>query len=150
LLKPGDRAPDFTLPDDTGQPVSLRTLLAAGPVVLVFYPRDFTPVCTREVCMVRDVHVELAAAGITVLGISTDSVASHARFRAQHALNFPLLADVDRAVCRAYGVLGPLGFGTRRVTFFIGRSGQIEDAVNASLRVGAHEALLKRALTAMH
>jgi peroxiredoxin Q/BCP len=148
LLKPGDTAPDFTLPDEVGRPTNLTAVLATGPVVLVFYPRDFTPVCTREVCMVRDAHGDLAAAGINVLGISADSVDSHERFRARHLLTFPLLADVDKAVCRAYGVLGLFGFGTRRVTYLINRDGKIIDAVNAALRVGVHEALLQRALAA--
>jgi thioredoxin-dependent peroxiredoxin len=148
LLKPGDTAPDFTLPDEVGRPVSLGVLLGVGPVALVFYPRDFTPVCTREVCMVRDAHSELAAAGISVLGISADSVESHERFRAQHGLTFPLRADVDKTVCRAYGALGLFGFGTRRITYLIGRDFKIVDAVNAALRVGAHEALLQRALSA--
>jgi len=146
LLKPGDAAPDFTLPDEVGRPVNLTALLATGPVALVFYPGDFTPVCTREVCMVRDRHGDLAAAGINVLGISADSVESHERFRSQHRLTFPLLADVDKAVYRAYGALGLFGFGTRRVTYLISRDGKILDVVNAALRVGVHEALLQRAL----
>ena len=146
MLAVGDTAPDFTLPDELERPLTLRALLDAGPVVLVFYPRDFTPVCTRELCMVRDVHAELAAAGITVLGISGDDAASHARFRDERALTFPLLSDADKAACRAYGVIGPLGFGTRRVTFLIDRDGRVADVVNAALRVSAHEALLKRAL----
>jgi peroxiredoxin Q/BCP len=146
LLKVGDTAPDFTLPDEVGRPTTLSALLDTGPVALVFYPRDFTPVCTREVCMVRDVHSELAAAGINVLGVSADSVESHERFRGEHKLTFPLLADVDKAVCRAYGVLGWFGFGSRRVTYLIDRDGKIADVANAALRVGAHQALLNRAL----
>ena len=148
MLKPGDTAPDFTLPDELGRPTNLTAVLATGPVALVFYPRDFTPVCTREVCMVRDSHGDLAAAGINVLGVSADSVESHERFRSQHRLTFPLLADVDKTVYRAYGALGLFGFGTRRVTYLISRDGKILDAVNAALRVGVHGALLQRALAA--
>jgi peroxiredoxin Q/BCP len=146
MLKAGDAAPDFTLPDEQDRPVSLRELRAAGPVVVFFYPRDFTPVCTREACMMRDAHAELAAAGITVVGISADSVASHERFRDKHSLPYTLLADVDKRTIKAYGVDGPLGFGVRRATFLVGADGIVRDAVNAALRVGAHEALLRRAL----
>ncbi len=148
MLSAGDTAPDFTLPDENGQPVTLSELLATGPVALFFYPADFTPICTREVCMVRDVNAELAAAGLRVFGISHDSVESHARFRAKHGLTFPLLADVDRAVSRAYGALGPFGIGARRVTFLIGTDGKVADVVNAAFRVSAHRAFLQRALTA--
>jgi peroxiredoxin Q/BCP len=148
MLAAGERAPDFVLPDQQGRSVALSSLLAAGPVVLFFYPGDFTPVCTREVCMVRDVHAELAAAGITVVGISADSVESHERFRDRHALPYPLLADVDKTVVRAYGVAGPVGFGVRRATFLIDRDGVIREAVSASLRVGRHEKLLRRAIEA--
>jgi peroxiredoxin Q/BCP len=148
MLAAGERAPDFVLPDQQGRSVALSSLLAAGPVVLFFYPGDFTPVCTREVCMVRDVHAELAAAGITVVGISADGVESHERFRERHALPYPLLADVDKTVVRAYGVAGPLGFGVRRATFLIGQDGVIREARNAALHVGRHEKLLRRAIEA--
>jgi peroxiredoxin Q/BCP len=148
MLAAGERAPDFVLPDQQGRSVALSSLLAAGPVVLFFYPGDFTPVCTREVCMVRDVHAELAAAGITVVGISADGVESHERFRERHALPYPLLADVDKTVVRAYGVAGPLGFGVRRATFLIGQDGVIREALNAALLVGRHEKLLRRAIEA--
>jgi peroxiredoxin Q/BCP len=149
LLKVGDTAPDFTLPDEAERPVTLSAQLRVGPVVLVFYPRDFTLVCTRELCMVRDTHEDIAAAGISVLGISTDSVETHGRFRERHGLSFPLLADVDGAVCRAYGVTGLFGIATRRATFLVGRDGRIADAVNAGLRVSRHAALLRRALAAV-
>jgi peroxiredoxin Q/BCP len=147
MLAPGADAPDVTLPDHTGAPVSLRALLADGPVALFFYPADFTPGCTREACMIRDLERELAAAGIEVVGISTDDVATHARFRERHSLPFRLLADSERRAIRAYGVDGPFGF-TRRATFLIGRDGKIVDAVTADLRIGRHEAFLKRAIAA--
>jgi thioredoxin-dependent peroxiredoxin len=145
MLAVGAAAPDFTLQDQDERPVSLRAALATGPVVLFFYPADFTPVCTREVCLVRDTHAELARAGITVLGVSADDVATHGRFRERHALPYSLLADPEKRVMRAYGVEGPLGI-VRRATFLIGSDAVIRDAVLADLRLGRHEALLRRAL----
>jgi peroxiredoxin Q/BCP len=147
VLQRGARAPDFTLQDDTGTPVALHALLAKGPVALYFYPADFTAGCTREACMVRDLNAELAAAGITVLGVSTDDVATHARFRERHALPFRLLADPERVAIHAFGADGPFGF-TRRATFLIGRDATILDVVTADLLIGRHAAFLKRAIAA--
>jgi peroxiredoxin Q/BCP len=148
MLAAGSAAPDFTLPDHTGRDIRLADLLAGGPLVLFFYPGDFTPVCTREVCMVRDLHAELAAAGVTVAGVSPDDAATHARFRERHSLAFTLLADPDKRVIRAYGVNGPLGFGVRRATFLLDRDGRVRDVVAAALSVGKHAAFLRRAIAA--
>jgi peroxiredoxin Q/BCP len=147
VLERGARAPDFTLQDDTGAPIALHSLLATGPVALYFYPADFTAGCTREACMVRDLNAELAAAGITVLGVSTDDVATHARFRERHSLPFRLLADPERVAIHAFGADGPFGF-TRRATFLIGRDATILDVVTADLLIGRHAAFLKRAIAA--
>ena len=144
----GDRAPDFALPDSEGRSTTLGELIANGPAVLFFYPGDFTPVCTREVCMVRDLYGDLAAAGITAAGISADSVESHARFKAQHNLPYSLLADPEKNAVRAYGVTGPLGFGVRRATFLVDRDGMIRDVVSALLSVGRHETFLRNAMSA--
>jgi peroxiredoxin Q/BCP len=146
MLKAGDAAPAFTLPDQAGAPVSLRRVLDGSAVVLFFYPGDFTPVCTREVCMVRDLYTELSAAGLAVIGVSPDSIESHERFRRRHALPFTLLADPDKRVVRAYGVDGPLGIGVRRATFLIDPNAVIRDVVSAALRVSRHESFLRRAL----
>lgn len=148
MLGKGDRAPDFELPASDGSRTTLRSLIAHGPAVLFFYPGDFTPVCTREVCMVRDLYGELAAAGIAVAGISADSVESHARFKAQHDLPYLLLADSEKKAVRAYGVAGPLGFGVRRATFLVDRDGTIRDVVNALLSVSRHERFLRNAIAA--
>ncbi len=145
MLRAGDAAADFTLPDEQGREVVLRDLLARGPLALFFYPGDFTPVCTREACMVRDLHAELSAAGLMVAGVSPDDSATHARFRERHALPFTLLADPDKRVIRAYGADGPLGFGVRRATFLIDRDGTIRDVVSAALSVRKHEAFLRKA-----
>ena len=109
MLAVGARAPEFTLPDQDGRDTSLTTLLNRGTLVLFFYPADFTPGCTKEVCMFRDLHAELAGRGLTVAGISPQGPESHRNFRAKHSLPFTLLADAHKAVIRMYEVSGPLG-----------------------------------------
>jgi thioredoxin-dependent peroxiredoxin len=148
MLRPGARAPQFTLPDHEGREVSLAELLRSGSLVLYFYPADFTPGCTKEACSIRDMHDELADAGLRVAGISPQDSVSHERFRREHRLPFILLADPDKSVVRAYGVDGPLGIGVRRATFLIGRDGVIRDAVLADLRIHRHEAFIRAALDA--
>jgi thioredoxin-dependent peroxiredoxin len=148
MLKPGDRAPDFTLPDQDGREVAFTRLLQDGPLVLYFYPADFTAGCTREACTIRDMHDEIAAAGMRVVGIAPQDAASHARFRAQYGLQFTLLADPDKTVIKAYGVDGPLGIGVRRATFLVGADGVIRDAVLADIRIGRHEEFIRAAIAA--
>lgn len=148
MLKPGERAPNFTLPDQDGREVSLSGLLEGGPLVLYFYPADFTPGCTKEACTIRDMHDEIAAAGMRVVGIAPQDAASHARFRDKHGLPFTLLADPDKAVIKAYGVDGPLGVGVRRATFLVGADGRIRDAVLADIRIGRHEEFIRAAIAA--
>jgi thioredoxin-dependent peroxiredoxin len=148
MLKTGDRAPDFTLPDQDGTAVSFSALLADGPVVVYFYPADFTPGCTREACSIRDMHDEIAAAGMRVVGISPQDVASHARFRDEYRLPFTLLADPAKTAVKAWGVDGPLGVGVRRATFLVGADGVIRDAVLADIRISRHEEFIRGAITA--
>jgi peroxiredoxin Q/BCP len=148
MLQEGDKAPDFELSDDGGKKVRLSDLLAGGPVVLYFYPGDFTPVCTREACFVRDHHAELAARGVRVYGVNSASAESHARFREQHGLPFPLLVDPDKKAIRAYGASGPLGLGVRRISYLIGPDGLIKDAAKADLRLGPHKEFIRRVLEA--
>ncbi|HEU5398533.1 MAG TPA: peroxiredoxin, partial [Gammaproteobacteria bacterium] len=138
MLKPGDSAPDFTLPDQDGRPVHLAELLAKGPVLLYFYPADFTPVCTKEACAFGALEPELDRAGVTLLGVSPQDSASHVRFRERYRLGFSLLADPDRRVIRAYKCDGLLGFGVQRVTYLIGGDGRIQEATKAAFRVGPH------------
>src|SRR5690606_6364381 len=107
MLKPGTRAPDFTLPDQDGHATTLAALLARGPLILYFYPADFTPGCTKEACGLRDRFPVLDAAGMTIAGVSPQSPESHRRFRAQYALPFLLLSDEDKAVIRRYDCDGP-------------------------------------------
>jgi peroxiredoxin Q/BCP len=148
MLKAGDKAPDFTLPDQDGNAFSLHTLLGDGPVVLYFYPADFTPGCTKEACSIRDMHDEIAAAGMRVVGVSPQDADSHAQFRDKHGLPFTLVADPDKVAVQAYDVDGPLGIGVRRATFLIGPDGVIRDAVLADLRVGRHEEFIRAAVAA--
>jgi peroxiredoxin Q/BCP len=146
MLRPGDTAPDFELTDDRNRKVRLSSLLREGPLILYFYPADFTPVCTREACMFRDVHEDLAARGVRVLGVSTQAPETHARFRQRHGLPFPLLADTDKSVARAYGALGFLGLALRRISYLIGKDGRILDVVRADLRLGRHQEFVGRVL----
>lgn len=155
MLNIGDSAPDFTLADDAGARVSLSGLLASGPVVLYFYPADFTPVCTAEACMFRDWTTELAAAGVRVIGISPQGTESKKKFKAKHALSFPLLADPEKVAIRAYGAGFLFGMFTRRVTYLVepvgGEAGAavrgvIADRAVADLSVKPHEAFVKRVL----
>jgi peroxiredoxin Q/BCP len=148
MLAAGNRAPDFTTHNQNDEPVSLTVLLKNGPLILYFYPADFTPGCTREACSLRDLSAQLLAAGIGVAGVSPQSAQSHAAFAAKYALPFTLLCDPDKALARAYGVVGPLGFGIRRASFLISRAGLIEDAVLADLRIGRHEAFFRKVAAA--
>jgi peroxiredoxin Q/BCP len=148
MLANGRKAPDFELQDQDGKKQTLKALLKDGPLILYFYPADFTPGCTKEACSFRDLHQELLKAKLRVVGVSPQDVASHRRFADKHDLNFPLLADPDKTVVKAYDLDGPLGFGVRRGTYLIGKDGTIRDSVLADLRIGAHEAFVKKALEA--
>lgn len=144
MLKAGDSAPDFELTDQDGNAASLKGLLAEGPLILYFYPADFTPGCTRQACTFRDLHQEIAEGGEQVVGISPQDAETHRRFRDRYELPFPLLCDPEKKVIRAYGCDGPLGFGVRRRTFRIGTDGRIRDILTADLRIGRHEAFVRR------
>ena len=145
MLAIGARAPEFTLPDAEGQSVSLSNLLSHGPLVLYFYPADFTPGCTREACQLRDLQPDIDAAGLVVAGVSPQSPESHRAFRERYKLPFTLLSDVDKDVIRMYDVQGPLGLGVRRATFLIDQARRIQDAVLADLRIARHEAFVRKA-----
>ena len=146
MLKAQSRAPDFVLQDDQGQDTSLSGILQAGPLVLYFYPADFTPGCTREACAIRDIHKDLLAAGLQVVGVSPQDPESHAKFREHHNLPFTLLSDLDKVAIKAYDVDGPLGFGVRRATFLIGQDQQIHDAVLADIQISRHTEFIEKAI----
>jgi peroxiredoxin Q/BCP len=146
MLKAGQAAPDFTLPSAEGEQVNLLNIIKKGPVIVFFYPADFSPACTLEACNIRDVHEDIAAAGMTVVGISTQGSASHRRFKQAFELPYLLLSDKDKTVIKAYGINGPLGIGLQRATFLINQDGIIEDAVHAELRIDQHKAFITRAI----
>jgi thioredoxin-dependent peroxiredoxin len=146
MLPLGGRAPEFTLPDHDEQSVSLSNLLRHGPLILFFYPADFTPGCTREACMMRDLHQEIEQAGLNLAGVSPQRPATHRRFREKYRLPFTLLSDTDRFVISMYDVRGPLGFGVRRVTYMIDQARYIRAAVLANFRISEHEAFVRRAV----
>lgn len=130
MIKEGDKAPDFTLPATGGARVRLSDLRGSN-VVLYFYPKDNTPGCTKEACSFRDQSAALKRAGAIVLGVSTDSVASHEKFAKKYGLPFPLLSDEDKSVVKAYGVwkkkslYGRLFKGVERTTFLINDRGVV-------------------------
>jgi peroxiredoxin Q/BCP len=146
MLKTGTDAPDFELESADGGSIRLQDLLGKGPVVLYFYPADFTPGCTKQACMFRDIHSELAGAGIQVIGISPQSTAQHRRFREQYELPFPLLSDPDKRVIRLYDTDGPFGMGVRRTTYLIDRDGRIADLLRADFNIARHQQFAERAL----
>jgi peroxiredoxin Q/BCP len=124
-LNVGDTAPDFSLLDERGLPVSLKDYLGSKVVVLYFYPKDFTPGCTAEACSFRDNYKPYQDKGAVVIGVSVDSVESHLKFAEKHNLPFSILSDSSKEVARAYGVLGIGGFLAKRVTFIIDKKGKI-------------------------
>lgn len=148
MLANDSKAPEFDLADQDGKRHTLKSLLERGPLILYFYPADFTPGCTKEACSFRDLHQELMKARLRVVGVSPQDVDSHRRFADQHGLNFTLLADPDKAAVKAYDLDGPLGFGVRRGTYLIGKNGRVQASVLADLRIGAHEAFVRKAITA--
>jgi thioredoxin-dependent peroxiredoxin len=146
MLKVGERAPEFTLPDDEGKDRSLTDFLNSGATVLYFYPADFTPGCTRQACALRDLQTDIINAKLRVVGISPQSPESHAKFRAKYQLPFTLLSDEDREVIKMYGVNGPLGVGVRRATFLIDGSRRIQDVILADFKIGRHSDFVRKAI----
>jgi peroxiredoxin Q/BCP len=149
-LQPGDTAPDFTLPDADGKPVSL-TDFRGRRVIVYFYPAAGTPGCTKEACDFRDNLAELNDAGVDVLGISPDKPAKLAKFRDDEGLTFPLLSDADKQVLTAWGAFGEKQMygktvtGVIRSTFLVDSEGKIEEALY-NVRATGHVAKLRKDL----
>jgi peroxiredoxin Q/BCP len=137
-LSVGDKAPDFTLPLSSGEPVTLSQLYGQKTVVLYFYPKDDTPGCTVEACTFRDRFDEFSAAGAEVVGVSADSAVSHDRFAAKHRLPMKLLSDADGRLRSLFGVRATLGIFPGRVTFVIDRTGTIRHVFVSLLRFARH------------
>lgn len=131
MLEIGQKAPDFTLPDKDGNPVTLSSFLGKK-VVLYFYPKDNTPGCTRQACAFAGAYSAFKAKDIVVIGVSKDSVASHAKFAEKYSLPFILISDTERVAIEAYGVwqekvmCGKKGMGVVRTTFIIDEQGNIQ------------------------
>jgi peroxiredoxin Q/BCP len=139
MLSTGDQAPDFTLPDQTGTPVTLSELLANGPVVLFFYPKAMTTGCTRESCHFRDLAGEFADVGAQRVGISADKVDKQAAFDARHDLGYPLLSDPDRGVAAQFGVKRSLPLvPNKRATFVIGTDRTVLAAISSETNMDVH------------
>jgi len=124
-LKVGDLAPEFSLMDEHGMPVSLKDYRGKSVVVLYFYPKDFTSGCTTEACSFRDDYKLYQEKGAVVIGVSLDTVESHSKFSEKYALPFAILSDRGKEVAKAYGVLGIGGVLAKRVTFIINKDGKI-------------------------
>jgi peroxiredoxin Q/BCP len=146
MLRAGERAAEFTLPDETGTDRSLTELLSTGAIILYFYPADFTPGCTRQACAFRDLHAEIQRAGLRVVGISPQSPASHAKFREKYHLPYVLLSDEHKTIIKMYGLNGPLGLGVRRATYLIDGSRRVRDAVLADFLIGRHADFVRKAV----
>jgi peroxiredoxin Q/BCP len=135
----GGKAPDFELLDQSGNTFRLASALEKGPVVVYFYPKDFTGGCTAEACSFRDLNPEFAAAGAQVVGISRDPVESHRRFADAHRLPFTLLSDAQGAVSTAFGVEKVMfGLIDGRVTFVLDRAGVVRHRFEGLLRATKH------------
>mgnify|MGYP001812159471 FL=1 len=146
MLEPGSRAPEFVLPNDKGGETSLSDLLQDGPLILYFYPADFTPGCTKEACSIRDIHNDIQSVGLQVAGISPQDEDSHQRFREQHDLPFTLLSDPETVAFKRHDVDGPFGVGVRRATFLLNPDRVIPDAVMADVRNGRHQEFIEKAV----
>ena len=136
----GDKAPNFTLPSQSGTNITLSQFLGKSPVVVYFYPKDDTPGCTMEACQFRDEYQAFQDAGAVVIGISSDSVASHQQFADKHSLPFTLLSDVKNEARNAFGVPNALWVMPGRVTYVIDKEGVVQRVFNNMLDAKAHVA----------
>ena len=137
-VKVGDKAPDFTLPAQSGEPVRLQDRLGERVVVLYFYPKDNTSGCTAEACAFRDSHEVFTEAGAEVIGVSSDSAERHAAFAGKHNLPFTLLSDQGGRVRKQYGVPAVLGLLPGRVTYVIDRQGTVRHVFNSMTNINQH------------
>lgn len=134
-LKPGDNAPVFSGIDQDGKSINLNDF-KGKKVVLYFYPKDSTPGCTAQACDLRDNYDNLLSKGYVVIGVSADNQKSHQKFIEKYSLPFPLVADVEKEIIKAYGVWGPKKFmgktydGIHRTTFVISDDGKIEEIID--------------------
>jgi thioredoxin-dependent peroxiredoxin len=134
----GSKAPDFTLPSQSGEMVSLKEFLGEKVVILYFYPKDGTPGCTKEACAFRDEHEEFGKLDAEVIGVSSDSVESHRRFAEKHDLSFTLLSDEGGKVRKLYGVSNTFGIFPGRVTYVIDEAGVVRHVFSSQIGAVKH------------
>jgi thioredoxin-dependent peroxiredoxin len=137
-IQAGDKAPDFTLPSQAGDKVRLSDQVGQRVVVLYFYGKDESGGCTKEACAFRDNYEVFAEAGAEVIGVSSDSVDSHAAFASHHNLPFTLLSDANGEARKAYGVPSVLGMLPGRVTYVIDRTGTVRHVFNSMTNIAGH------------
>ena len=137
-IEAGQPAPDFELPDAEGKRIRLADFRGKKAVVLYFYPKDDTPGCTAEACSFRDSYEDFQDAGAEVIGVSSDSASSHAKFAKRHKLPFTLLSDAKGEVRKKYGVPTTLGLLPGRVTFVIDKKGVVRHVFNSQLQATRH------------
>ena len=137
-IQVGDKAPDFTLPSQSGEQVRLHDRLGERVVVLYFYPKDNTSGCTAEACAFRDSHETFTDAGAEVMGVSSDSADKHAAFAGRHNLPFTLVADQGGRVRKSYGVPSVLGVIPGRVTYVIDRTGTVRHVFSSMTNIDQH------------
>ncbi|QRF75208.1 putative peroxiredoxin [Thermoplasmatales archaeon] len=135
-IKVGEKAPDFKAVSDTGSSITLSDALKDGPVVLYFYPKDETPGCTTEACTFRDRWDDIKKLGATILGVSSDSLESHKKFKEKRNLPFTLLSDPDKSIRKLYGATGAIL--PPRITFVIDSDGTIRHVYNSQLNARNH------------
>lgn len=146
VISVGDTAPDFEGVDQNGQRVTLSDLVKDAAIVLYFYPKDFTPVCTAQACLFRDTNAELAAVGVKVVGVSGDDTTSHAKFAAAHRVPYPLLSDPDKRIQKAFGARQLLGLLAKRVTFVIDQKKKVRAVYHHELSAQKHLDAVRKVL----
>jgi peroxiredoxin Q/BCP len=137
-IKVGDSAPDFTLPNQSGETVSLKGIIGKKIIVLYFYPRDFSTGCTAEACAFRDSYAVFKDAGAEVIGVSSQSVDSHKKFASANTLPFILLSDEDGKVRKLYGASSAFGLIAGRITYIIDKEGIVRHVFSSQLNPTKH------------
>jgi peroxiredoxin Q/BCP len=145
-IKVGDKAPDFTLPSQIGDNVTLSEFFGKKNIVLYFYPKDESPGCTKEACRFRDSYEELTSLGAEVIGVSGQSVESHKSFATHYGLPFILLSDVDNVVRKLYGVPSTMGVLPGRVTYIIDKKGIVRSIFSSQTQAERHVEEAKKTL----
>lgn len=145
-VKVGDKAPDFTLPSQMGDNVTLSEYVGKKNIILYFYPKDESPGCTKEACSFRDSYVELTNLGAEVIGVSAQGVESHKSFATHYGLPFILLSDEDNKVRKLYGVPSTMGIIPGRVTYIIDKQGIVRHIFSSQIQAEQHVEEAKRML----